>query len=134
MLALTEDQQPPYRIATRHARPGNVRCQVRRTEDQVAEKGMPVITEVLRRHLGAIAPEASVMEAARLMNELNVGALPVCDGDALVGMIIDRDIALRANAHGRAPRGLAVAEVMRWCDEVELGAMQIDPPGAIERT
>lgn len=73
---------------------------------------MAVVAEVMTREVETIAPEASVQEAARLMSELNVGALPVCDGDAQVGMVTDRDITLRATATGRAPRSTAVAEVM----------------------
>jgi CBS domain-containing protein len=73
---------------------------------------MAAISEVMTRVVETIAPEASVQDAARLMSELNVGALPVCDGDALVGMITDRDITMRATASGRAPQSTAVAEVM----------------------
>lgn len=62
-----------------------------------------------------IAPEDSIMDAARLMSELDVGELPVCHGHIVVGLVTDRDITLRAAAHGRAPRSMAVAEVMRWC-------------------
>jgi CBS domain-containing protein len=55
------------------------------------------------------------------MDELNVGAMPVCDGDKLVGMITDRDIAVRAVAAGRQPDSTQVGEVMsasvRWCYE-----------------
>lgn len=73
---------------------------------------MCAISEVMTRDVETIAPEASIQDAARLMSELNVGALPVCDGEALVGMITDRDITLRATASGRAPRSTAVAEIM----------------------
>lgn len=73
---------------------------------------MTVVSEVMTRDVETIAPEASVQDAARLMSELNVGALPVCDGDALVGMVTDRDITLRATATGRTPQSTAVAEVM----------------------
>lgn len=73
---------------------------------------MPAISEVMTREVETITPEASVQDAARKMSELNIGALPVCDGDALVGMVTDRDIMLRATAAGRGPRSTAVAEVM----------------------
>ena len=73
---------------------------------------MCAISEVMTRDVETIAPEASVQDAARLMSELNVGALPVCAGAALVGMVTDRDITLRATASGKAPRSTAVAEVM----------------------
>ena len=73
---------------------------------------MATISEVMTRVVETIAPEASVLDAARLMSELDIGALPVCDGEALVGMVTDRDITLRATATGRSPQSTAVAEVM----------------------
>jgi CBS domain-containing protein len=73
---------------------------------------MHAISEVMTREVETIAPEASVQDAARLMSELNIGALPVCDGGTLVGMVTDRDITLRATASGKAPQSTAVAEVM----------------------
>ena len=48
------------------------------------------------------APADSVERVAELMREHDCGAIPVCDGDALVGMITDRDIACRAVANGKA--------------------------------
>jgi len=59
-----------------------------------------------------------VQRAAQMMDELNVGAIPVLDGQKLVGMITDRDITVRATAAG-LPAHTRVAEVMtshaRWC-------------------
>lgn len=48
-------------------------------------------------------PGASILEAARLMKELDAGVLPVGENDRLVGMITDRDIALRGVGEGRSP-------------------------------
>ena len=61
------------------------------------------ISEVMTRNPEVVRPDATVEEAARKMGELNVGALPVCDGERLVGMLTDRDIAVRAIAVGRGP-------------------------------
>jgi len=84
---------------------------------------MPAISEVMTREVATIAQEASVLDAARLMSELDVGALPVCDGETLVGTVTDCDITLRATAAGKAPRSLAVAEVMTqastYCNECD---------------
>jgi CBS domain-containing protein len=46
----------------------------------------------------SIGPSASVVEAARLMRDEHIGSLPITDGDALVGMITDRDITTRVVA------------------------------------
>jgi CBS domain-containing protein len=52
-----------------------------------------------------IAPAASIRSAAQLMAELEVGALPVCDGSRLIGRVTDRDITVRCVAHGLAAVG-----------------------------
>jgi len=49
----------------------------------------------MTRGVKCISPDASVQEAARQMSECDVGALPVCEDDRLVGMITDRDLAVR---------------------------------------
>ena len=65
-----------------------------------------------------VRPDESLQRAAQVMDELNVGALPVCDADGLVGMITDRDITVRAMAAG-LPAETQVSDVMtghaRWC-------------------
>lgn len=50
-----------------------------------------------------IRPDQTICEAARKMKETDVGMLPVCDGDRLVGAITDRDMAIRAIAEGCDP-------------------------------
>ena len=57
-------------------------------------------------------PDAPVKEAAAKMRALNVGALPVCDGDRLVGLITDRDITIRATADGRDPAQTTIRDTM----------------------
>jgi CBS domain-containing protein len=59
-----------------------------------------------------VCPSATVQEAARLMHQLDIGSLPVCDGKHLVGMVTDRDITLRAAAEGKDPKTTRVREVM----------------------
>jgi CBS domain-containing protein len=49
----------------------------------------------MTRDVEVISPEASIEEAVRKMDQLNVGPLPVCDGRKLVGMVTDRDITVR---------------------------------------
>jgi CBS domain-containing protein len=82
---------------------------------------MTQVCDVMTRNPRTVSPEDTVERAAQCMDELNVGAVPVCDGDKLVGMITDRDIAVRAVAAGRQPDSTQVGEVMsasvRWCYE-----------------
>ena len=82
---------------------------------------MPKVSEVMTRGVEVIRPAETLQRAAQRMDELNVGALPVCDGESLVGMITDRDITVRATAAGLDPNETPVSEVMteqtRWCTE-----------------
>ena len=56
-------------------------------------------------------PQQTIAEAARTMADIDAGVLPVADGDRLVGMVTDRDIAIRAVALGKNPQ-TPVQEVM----------------------
>jgi len=79
------------------------------------------IAEVMTRNPRAIGVNETLHQAAELMDRLDVGSLPVCDGCRLVGVITDRDITVRATADGAAPDTTTVAEAMtddvRWCFE-----------------
>jgi CBS domain-containing protein len=74
------------------------------------------VAEVMTRDVRLIEPNQTIRDAARLMAEMDAGIVPVREGDRLVGMITDRDIAVRAVAQGRGP-DTAVREVMT--DEVK---------------
>src|SRR5947209_4852317 len=62
------------------------------------------VSQVMTRNAECIRPDATVQEAAGRMKKLDVGSLPVCDNDRLVGLITDRDIAVRSAAEGHDPR------------------------------
>jgi CBS domain-containing protein len=70
------------------------------------------IGDVMTRRPRVIQPDATVADAAGLMRQLNIGALPVCDGARLIGMLTDRDITLRSTADGRDPHLTTVRDVM----------------------
>jgi CBS domain-containing protein len=70
------------------------------------------ISDVMTPDVRAIAPDRTVRDAARLMDELNVGVLPVCLDGRLLGIITDRDITVRSTAVGAAPGEQAVQEIM----------------------
>ncbi|HEU4852744.1 MAG TPA: CBS domain-containing protein [Telluria sp.] len=73
---------------------------------------MQTVSQIMTRDVKTIGPKDTVRKAAQLMDELNVGAIPVCDGDKLVGMITDRDITVRSVAAGQAPDQTCVSDVM----------------------
>ncbi|NVM76999.1 CBS domain-containing protein [Duganella sp. SG902] len=73
---------------------------------------MKTIADVMSRDVTSVSPDESIRRAAELMEDLDVGALPVTEGQRLVGMITDRDITIRATAAGLGPEETQVAEIM----------------------
>ena|SRR5438128_5829988 len=71
------------------------------------------------------APDDTIQDAARTMKDIDAGALPVGDNDRLVGMITDRDIAVRAVAAGRGPdtkvREAMSTEICYCFDDEDIG-------------
>jgi CBS domain-containing protein len=76
----------------------------------------------MTRDVRVANPNESIQEAARMMADIDAGAIPVGDNDRLVGMLTDRDIAVRAIAEGRGP-DTRVGDVMthdvRYCFEAD---------------
>jgi len=70
------------------------------------------LREVMSKEVEIIHPDASVKEAAVRMRGLNIGGLPVCNGDRLVGFVTDRDITVRTTAEGRDPAKTKVSDAM----------------------
>jgi CBS domain-containing protein len=70
------------------------------------------VADVMHRDVRIANPEDTAQQAARLMREEDTGALPVGEGDRLVGMVTDRDLAVRVAAEGRDPARTKVREVM----------------------
>ena len=61
------------------------------------------ISDVMTRDVQTIRPDQSAQDAARFMLKSEAGSIPVTDGDRLIGMITDRDIAVRGVAKGCGP-------------------------------
>jgi CBS domain-containing protein len=82
------------------------------------------IRDIMTRQPRVIQPDATVADAAAMMRRLDVGALPVCDGSRLIGMLTDRDITTRSTADGRDPHLTPVRDVMSpgvaWATEDDL--------------
>lgn len=78
------------------------------------------ISDVMTRDVCVAAPDLTIREAARKMAEIDAGLLPVGESDRLVGMITDRDIAVRGVATGKGPdsrvRDIMTSEV-KYCYE-----------------
>ena len=61
------------------------------------------VSEVMTRDVQTVRPDQPVREAASFMLSADAGSIPVIDGDRLIGMITDRDIAVRGVAKGYGP-------------------------------
>jgi CBS domain-containing protein len=70
------------------------------------------LRDIMTRNVEVVAAGATLKEAAAKMKDLDVGLMPVCDGDRLKGMLTDRDITVRATARGYDPNKTKVSEVM----------------------
>jgi CBS domain-containing protein len=83
------------------------------------------VSEVMTRDVKTVRPDQTAKEAAKFMLNENAGSMPVSDGDRLIGMITDRDIAVRGVAKGYGPdtpvRELMTDEIIcaRENDDVE---------------
>jgi CBS domain-containing protein len=80
------------------------------------------VSEAMTRDVQVANPGQTIRDVAKIMAKIDAGSMPVGDNDRLVGMITDRDIALRAVAQGKGPDTL-VREVMskevKYCFEDE---------------
>jgi CBS domain-containing protein len=88
------------------------------------------VSEAMSRDVRIANPEQTICEAARIMSEIDVGALPVGENDKLVGMITDRDIAVRAVAaekpHTTKVRDVMSREVLYCYEDQDLDELAIN--------
>lgn len=79
------------------------------------------VSEAMTRDIQIATPNQSIRDVAKIMADCDIGCLPVEENDRLVGMITDRDIALRAVAKGKPPESTTVRDVMspevKYCFE-----------------
>ena len=81
------------------------------------------VSEAMTREVRVASPGQSIRDVAKIMAEIDAGVLPVGDNDRLVGIITDRDIAIRAVAQGKGPdtpvREVMSTEKVLYCYEDE---------------
>jgi CBS domain-containing protein len=82
------------------------------------------VSKCMTRDVELVSPTQTIRDAAQMMADLDAGALPVQQDDRLVGMITDRDIAVRAVAQGKSPetpvRDVMSPEVLYCFDDQEI--------------
>lgn len=70
------------------------------------------VKDIMTKDVAYINPDSNVVEAAQLMQKHNVGSIPVCDQNGIIGIVTDRDIIVRNIAHGKDPHSTPVRDVM----------------------
>lgn len=70
------------------------------------------VKDIMTDQVAFVNPTATIVEAAQLMQKHNIGAVPVCEGQDVVGIVTDRDIVVRNVAHGKDPSITPVKDVM----------------------
>ena len=79
------------------------------------------VKDVMNPNVEFVDPDMCLTDIATKMRDLDLGALPVEEGDDLIGMITDRDIAIRVVADGNDPKTTRVSEIMSkdvtWCTD-----------------
>jgi CBS domain-containing protein len=69
------------------------------------------IRDVMTANPSSLGSGSNVIEAARLMRDVDAGIIPVVEGDKLIGTVTDRDIAIRVVAEGKDPEKTTVGEI-----------------------
>jgi len=70
------------------------------------------VADIMHSGVEWVSPDTRLSEIAKLMKDKDIGAVPVGENDRLVGMVTDRDLAVRALANGKDPSMLAARDVM----------------------
>ena len=82
------------------------------------------VSECMTKDVKLASPDDTIEQAAKMMAAVDAGAIPVGENDHLVGMITDRDIAVRAIAHGKGPkakiRDVMTPEILYCFEDEEL--------------
>jgi len=71
-----------------------------------------LVKDIMTHNVEVISPGDTLEQAARKMEVLDVGPMPVCEGNRVVGMLTDRDITVRATAAGCDPKTTLVGDTM----------------------
>ena len=72
---------------------------------------MTQIRDVMTSNPTTCEPQASVVDAAKVMAQEDVGSIPIVESNRLVGVVTDRDIVIRVVAEGRDPQSVTVGDV-----------------------
>lgn len=71
-----------------------------------------ILNDIMSREIASLKSDDSIEKAAQLMKQHNVGSIPICNQNKLIGIVTDRDIALRSVAVGQNSKQLRVSDIM----------------------
>jgi len=81
------------------------------------------VREIMTTNVECVSPDAGLLELANKMKTLDVGFIPICESDRLVGTVTDRDIVIRGLAGGKSINTCKAQDIMTkdvfWCFEDE---------------
>ena len=70
------------------------------------------VRDIMTTSVETVDSSTTIQECARKMKELDIGSLPVCDGERIQGLVTDRDIVINVVARGEDPEKVTVADAM----------------------
>ncbi len=88
------------------------------------------LSELMSRKLATVTAQTTAAAAAKAMEAHDIGSVPVCEGNQIVGILTDRDIVIRALAAGKDPAKVTVGEIMSR--ELVLGHPEMDVHAAAQ--
>jgi CBS domain-containing protein len=80
------------------------------------------VKDAMTKSISKAAPDDSLKKVAELMKKEDAGFMPICEGDALVGVVTDRDIVIRGVAEGKTDLGKETAERYMSTDVITVEA------------
>ncbi len=88
------------------------------------------VREIMSKDIASLRSDDSIARAAQLMKQYNCGSIPVCTQDKIIGIVTDRDIALRSVASGQDATQQRVGDIMT--DNVVFGSPEMDVTDAAQ--
>ncbi len=70
------------------------------------------VKDIMSKDVASLNSDDSIEKAAQLMKQYDVGSIPVCNQQKIVGMVTDRDITLRSTAQGKNTKQQKVSDIM----------------------
>ncbi|EYE89057.1 hypothetical protein Q428_04460 [Fervidicella metallireducens AeB] len=70
------------------------------------------VRDMMSKNIATVKPDTPILEVAKVLKDMNIGSVPVCDGNKVVGIVTDRDIVIRELAMGKDVKRDVAKDVM----------------------